>query len=118
MLLPMSEENVALVRAYLDDPSAGEPGKRRVIPQTGAVSPQGVRVPIRTMPLTCCPTCGLTVYSAAGHSTRDECPQCASELPPFASSVRRSMRRRYLPALNGFLRRTGRSQRAWLLRKP
>jgi hypothetical protein len=36
------------------------------------------------MPLTCCPTCGLTVYSAAGHSTRDECPQCASELPPMA----------------------------------
>jgi hypothetical protein len=66
------------------------------------------------MPVTCCPTCGLTVYSAAGHSTRDECPQCAGELPPVASSVRRSMAGRYLRALDGFLRRTGRSQSAWL----
>jgi hypothetical protein len=66
------------------------------------------------MPLTCCPTCGLTVYSAAGHSTRDVCPQCSSELPPVASSVRRSMSGGYLDALDGFLRRTGRAQSAWL----
>jgi hypothetical protein len=32
----------------------------------------------------------------------------------MASSVRRSMSRRYLVALDGFLRRTGRSQSAWL----
>jgi hypothetical protein len=68
------------------------------------------------MPMTCCPTCGFTSYSAAGHSTRDECPQCANELPPVASSVRRSMARRYLVVLNGFLKRTGKAQRAWLLR--
>jgi hypothetical protein len=66
------------------------------------------------MPVTCCPTCGLTVYSAAGHSTRDECPQCAGELPPMASTVRRSIASRYLVALNGFLERTGRAQSAWL----
>ena len=66
------------------------------------------------MPMTCCPTCGLTVYSAAGHSTRDECPRCTSELPPVASSVRRSIGGRYLVALDGFLRRTGRAQSAWL----
>ena len=66
------------------------------------------------MPLTCCPTCGLTVYSAAGHSTRDECPQCAGELPPVAPSIRRSISGRYLTALDGFLRRTGRAQSAWL----
>ena len=36
------------------------------------------------MPLTCCPTCGLTVYSAAGHSTLDVCPQCDAALPPMA----------------------------------
>ena len=36
------------------------------------------------MPLTCCPKCGLTVYSAAGYSTRDECPQCDGALPPAA----------------------------------
>ena len=66
------------------------------------------------MPVTCCPTCGLTVYSAAGHSTRDECPQCASELPPVASSVRRSIGSGYLEVLEGFLKRTGRAQNAWL----
>lgn len=66
------------------------------------------------MPLTCCPTCGLTVYSAAGHSTRDECPQCDSELPPVASSVRRSISSSYLERLDSFLRRTGRAQSAWL----
>jgi len=66
------------------------------------------------MPVTCCPTCGLTVYSAAGHSTRDECPQCAGELPPVAPSVRRAIAPRYLRALDGFLRRTGRAQSAWL----
>ena len=36
------------------------------------------------MPFTCCPACGLTLYSAAGHSTRDECPACARPLPPTA----------------------------------
>ena len=66
------------------------------------------------MPVTCCPTCGLTVYSAAGHSTRDECPQCGGELPPVAAAVRRSQRRRYLAKLDGFLRRTGKAQRTWL----
>jgi hypothetical protein len=66
------------------------------------------------MPLTCCPTCGLTVYSAAGHSTRDECPQCASELPPLAHSARPAVGTGYLTALDGFLKRTGRAQSAWL----
>ncbi len=66
------------------------------------------------MPVTCCATCGLTVYSAAGHSTRDECPQCASELPPVAAAVRRAQRSRYLVKLDAFLRRTGRAQRTWL----
>ena len=66
------------------------------------------------MPLTCCPTCGLTVYSAAGHSTRDECPQCTAELPPLAHSARPSSGRGYLVALDGFLKRTGRAQTAWL----
>jgi anaerobic ribonucleoside-triphosphate reductase len=70
------------------------------------------------MPLTCCPTCGMTVYSAAGHSTRDECAQCGSELPPVAAGVTRTMRRRYLVKLDGFLRRTGRAQKSWLLRQP
>ena len=64
--------------------------------------------------MTCCPTCGLTLYSAAGHSTRDECPVCANELPPVASRVRQAMSGRYLASLDGFLRRTGRAQRAWL----
>jgi len=70
------------------------------------------------MPLTCCPTCGLTVYSAAGHSTRDECPQCESELPPAASGIRRAIAGRYLATLGDFLERTGRSQSAWLRHKP
>jgi hypothetical protein len=69
------------------------------------------------MPLTCCPTCGLTVYSAAGHSTTDECPQCGSALPPVAPSVSRAMRTPdYLDTHEGFLRRTGRAQASWLLR--
>jgi predicted RNA-binding Zn-ribbon protein involved in translation (DUF1610 family) len=32
------------------------------------------------MPYRNCPTCGLAVLSAAGHSTRDACPQCGARL--------------------------------------
>ena len=66
------------------------------------------------MPLTCCPTCGLTVYSAAGHSTRDECPQCTNELPPLAHSKQQPHGSSYAAAFEGFLKRTGRAQTAWL----
>jgi hypothetical protein len=65
------------------------------------------------MPMTCCPTCGLTVYSAAGHSTKDDCPQCMNELPPLAHSKQRPAGS-YFGALEGFLQRTGRAQSAWL----
>ena len=70
------------------------------------------------MPLTCCPTCGLTVYSAAGHSTRDECPQCSTELPPTArvangrfSRVRRLAVRALQPELRGPLLHRGDDER-------
>jgi hypothetical protein len=67
------------------------------------------------MPLTCCPCCGLTVYSAAGHSTRDACPQCESPLPPGAASVNRELKTpRYLEVTATYLEQTGRAQAKWL----
>ena len=67
------------------------------------------------MPLMCCPTCGLTVYSAAGHSTTDDCPQCGHVLPPVAPSVNRAMRTSaYAEVMDGYLRRTGQAQASWL----
>ena len=32
------------------------------------------------MPYLDCPSCRLTVYSAAGYSSQDECPRCGSVL--------------------------------------
>jgi len=32
------------------------------------------------MPYTHCPSCRLTTFSAAAHSSRDECPRCGTEL--------------------------------------
>jgi hypothetical protein len=34
------------------------------------------------MPYTHCPSCRLSVFSAAGHSSRDECPRCGTQLSP------------------------------------
>jgi uncharacterized paraquat-inducible protein A len=32
------------------------------------------------MPYTHCPSCRLSTFTAAGHSSRDECPRCGTEL--------------------------------------
>jgi ribosomal protein S27AE len=32
------------------------------------------------MPYRHCPSCRLSTFSAAAHSTRDECPRCGTEL--------------------------------------
>jgi uncharacterized paraquat-inducible protein A len=32
------------------------------------------------MPYTHCPSCRLSTFSAARHSSRDECPRCGTEL--------------------------------------
>jgi hypothetical protein len=34
------------------------------------------------MPYTHCPSCRLSTFSAAIHSSRDECPRCGTELSP------------------------------------
>jgi hypothetical protein len=45
------------------------------------------------MPYLHCPSCRLPTFSAAGYSTREECPRCGSELDAqprglFAAAVR------------------------------
>jgi ribosomal protein S27AE len=32
------------------------------------------------MPYTHCPSCRLSIFSVARHSSRDECPRCGTEL--------------------------------------
>jgi hypothetical protein len=32
------------------------------------------------MPYTHCPSCRLSTFTAAGYSSRDECPRCGTEL--------------------------------------
>jgi ribosomal protein S27AE len=34
------------------------------------------------MPYTHCPSCRLATFSAAAHSSRDECPRCGTLLEP------------------------------------
>ena len=41
-----------------------------------------------SMPYLACPSCGLTVYSAAKVSTVDECPRCGTILGRTASIFR------------------------------
>ncbi len=41
----------------------------------------------RTMPYVVCPTCDLTVYSAAKVSTVDECPRCGTMLGRTGSDL-------------------------------
>ncbi len=43
------------------------------------------------MPLTECPKCRSTVYSAAAHSTRDACPLCGADLEAGRSGIFRSV---------------------------
>src|SRR3954447_9953556 len=52
------------------------------------MNPPGRFARRHAMPYLNCPSCELTIYSAASYSTRDECPRCATPL----RSVRRPPR--------------------------
>jgi hypothetical protein len=39
------------------------------------------------MPYTHCPSCRLSTFTAAGHSSRDECPRCGTELRAHPRSL-------------------------------